>query len=153
MVAPSDDTTKLAYAVHYAVMHQLGGIISNSYGHAEAGTGPSVARSFNTVMQQAAAAGIADGVHRRRPGHDQQVEPARHHDRPGQHHGRCGALYAAGAAWACTAGRLRWLAETDDDGFYDLGFGADFSLTATPGWDTATDFGEPEVMAFIKAAK
>ncbi len=35
----------------------------------------------------------------------------------------------------------------------DIGFGADSSLMAAPGWDTATGFGEPNGLAFVKAAQ
>ncbi len=62
VVAPSDDPDDLAYALHYAVTHQLGEVISNSYGYAEADYGPATARAFNTVIQQAAARGIAVNV-------------------------------------------------------------------------------------------
>ncbi|MEI9983359.1 MAG: hypothetical protein WDN69_09265 [Aliidongia sp.] len=35
----------------------------------------------------------------------------------------------------------------------EAGFGADTSLLATPGWDTATGWGEPNGLKFIQAAK
>ncbi len=59
VVAPSDNDSELAYALHYAISKKLGGVISNSYGSAEAGVGPAVARAYNTVIKQAAAEGIA----------------------------------------------------------------------------------------------
>ena len=45
------------------------------------------------------------------------------------------------------------LAVVGEDSTVDLGFGADSSLMAAPGWDTATGFGEPNGLAFIKAAR
>ena len=62
VVAPSDDADELAYALHYAVSHGLGEVISNSYGYPEADFGPATARAFNTVIAQAAAQGIAVNV-------------------------------------------------------------------------------------------
>lgn len=62
VVAPSDDLTELAYAVQYAVAKRLGGVMSNSYGSPESGVGPAVARAFNTVIERAAAQGIAVNV-------------------------------------------------------------------------------------------
>ena len=62
VVAPSDDADELTYALHYAVSHRLGEVISNSYGYAEAANGPATARAFNAVIEQAAAAGIAVDV-------------------------------------------------------------------------------------------
>ena len=62
VVAPSDEADELAYALHYAVSHGLGEVISNSYGYPEADFGPATARAFNTVIAQAAARGIAVNV-------------------------------------------------------------------------------------------
>ncbi len=62
VVAPSDDADELAYALHYAISHKLGEVISNSYGYPEADFGPATARAFNSVIAQAAAQGIAVNV-------------------------------------------------------------------------------------------
>ena len=62
VVAPSDDADELAYALHYAVSHGLGEVISNSYGYPEAAFGPATARAFNSVIATAAAQGIAVNV-------------------------------------------------------------------------------------------
>ena len=62
VVEPTDDEAALTYALHYAVSHQLGEVISNSYGYPEAEYGPAGARAFNTVIRQAAAQGIAVNV-------------------------------------------------------------------------------------------
>ena len=62
VVAPSDDADDLAYALDYAVSHRLGQVISNSYGYPESMNGPAVARAFDTVIRQAAAAGLSVDV-------------------------------------------------------------------------------------------
>ena len=62
VAAPDATTSELAYAIHYAAVHQLGDVISNSYGSPEAGTDSSVATSFNAVIERAAAQGIAVNV-------------------------------------------------------------------------------------------
>ncbi len=62
VVAPSDDADELAYALHYAVSHHLGEVISNSYGYPEVDFGAATARAFNTIITQAAAQGIAVNV-------------------------------------------------------------------------------------------
>ena len=62
VVAPSDDADDLAYALHYAVSHSLGEVISNSYGYPEADFGPATARAFNAIIARAAAQGIAVNV-------------------------------------------------------------------------------------------
>ncbi len=62
VVAPTDDEASLTEAVHYATIHQLGTIISASFGYPEAAYGPAGARAFNTVIRQAAAQGIAVNV-------------------------------------------------------------------------------------------
>lgn len=63
VVAPTDDEAELTYALHYAVAHKLGNIISNSYGYPEAaGYGPAGATAFNTVIRDAAVQGIAVNV-------------------------------------------------------------------------------------------
>ena len=59
VVAPSDDADNLAYALHYAISHGLGEVISNSYGYPEYAFGPATARAFNRIIAQAAAQGIA----------------------------------------------------------------------------------------------
>jgi subtilase family serine protease len=62
VVAPSDDADELAYALHYAVSHGLGEVISNSYGYPESEFGPATARAFNSIIARAAAQGIAVNV-------------------------------------------------------------------------------------------
>jgi subtilase family serine protease len=62
VAAFSDDDTSLAYALNYAAVHGLGDVISNSYGEAEAATGPATARAFNSAIMKAAAQGIAVDV-------------------------------------------------------------------------------------------
>ncbi len=62
VVAPSDDPDELAYALHYAIAHDLGEVISNSYGYPEAEYGPADARAFNAIIAKAAAQGIAVDV-------------------------------------------------------------------------------------------
>jgi subtilase family serine protease len=62
VVAPDDDETELTYALHYAVAHNLGDVISNSYGYPEADFGPAGARAFNTAIRAGAAQGIAINV-------------------------------------------------------------------------------------------
>jgi len=52
----------MAYALDYAVRHNLGKVISNSYGYPEAGYGPATARAFNSIIRNAAAKGIAVNV-------------------------------------------------------------------------------------------
>ena len=62
VVAPSDDPDELSYALHYAISHNLGEVISNSYGYPEADYGPADARAFNAIIAKAAAQGIAVDV-------------------------------------------------------------------------------------------
>jgi subtilase family serine protease len=62
VVAPTDDSAELAYAVHYAAMHRLGNVISNSYGLPEAASDLATAQMFNHVFKRAAARGIAVNV-------------------------------------------------------------------------------------------
>jgi subtilase family serine protease len=62
VVAPDDDETEMAYALHYAVANQLGDVISNSYGYPEFEFGPAGASAFNTAIRQGAAQGIAINV-------------------------------------------------------------------------------------------
>lgn len=38
------------------------------------------------------------------------------------------------------------------DGWNDVGFGADSSLAAAPGWDNATGYGVPNGVLFITSA-
>jgi hypothetical protein len=38
------------------------------------------------------------------------------------------------------------------DGWNDVGFGADSSLAAAPGWDNATGYGVPNGVLFIRSA-
>ncbi len=45
------------------------------------------------------------------------------------------------------------VAVVGEDSTVDPGFGADSSLMAAPGSDTATGFGEPNGLAFVKAAQ
>ena len=59
VIARDDKLANLAKALHYAVENNLGEIISNSYGIQEAGSGVAIARSFDTIIKQAAAQGIA----------------------------------------------------------------------------------------------
>ena len=62
VVAPSDDAEELSSALNYAVKHQLGTVISNSYGYPEADFGPATADAFNQIIKKAAAEGIAVDV-------------------------------------------------------------------------------------------
>jgi subtilase family serine protease len=62
VVAPTDDEGDLSAALHYAVSHHLGTVISNSYGYPESEYGPAGAQAFNTIIRQAAAQGIAVNV-------------------------------------------------------------------------------------------
>ncbi len=64
VVAPTDDPAELSFALNYAVSHQLGDVISNSYGYPEVGFGygPADAQLFNKVIKKAAAQGIAVNV-------------------------------------------------------------------------------------------
>ncbi|HLY87927.1 MAG TPA: protease pro-enzyme activation domain-containing protein, partial [Acetobacteraceae bacterium] len=62
VVAPNASNGELAYAIHYAVAHQLGNVISNSWGGPEAGNSAAVAQMFNSVFKTAAAAGISVNV-------------------------------------------------------------------------------------------
>ncbi len=39
------------------------------------------------------------------------------------------------------------------DGWRDIAFGMDSSLRATPGWDNATGYGQPNGLLFIEAAR
>ena len=58
VVAPTDDDAEMAYVLHYAISHQLGDVISNSYGYPEAVYGPAAARAFNSAIEEAAAQGV-----------------------------------------------------------------------------------------------
>jgi subtilase family serine protease len=58
VVAPYDDDAEMAFVLHYAIKHQLGTVISNSYGYPESEFGPAAARAFNHAIEQAAAQGI-----------------------------------------------------------------------------------------------
>lgn len=62
VVAPTQDPADLAGAVEYAAEHHLGGVISNSYGYAEAQSDSATAQLFNNVFRNAAARGIAVNV-------------------------------------------------------------------------------------------
>lgn len=76
-----------------------------------------------------------------------------------------GDTQASGNVTTYTAADLLGLAATEPNGFVgtsavfgvgntvDLGFGADASLMAAPGWDTSTGYGEPNGLAFIQAAR
>ncbi|MEI9983358.1 MAG: S53 family peptidase [Aliidongia sp.] len=68
VVAPTDDSTELAYVLQYAVSHKLGTVISNSFGVPETPdtpaepnlySSPAGARQFNNIIKRAAAQGIA----------------------------------------------------------------------------------------------
>jgi subtilase family serine protease len=62
VVAPDDDETELTYALHYATTHQLGDVISNSYGYPESVHGVAGAKAFNSAIRIGAAQGIAVNV-------------------------------------------------------------------------------------------
>jgi subtilase family serine protease len=59
LVAASQDWGDFQAAVAYAAKHNLGSVVSNSYGTAELLMGPSELDAFNTVTKRAAAQGIA----------------------------------------------------------------------------------------------
>ena len=59
LVTPSEDDQEFQYAVHYATMHKLGGVISNSYGTPETEHGGVTLEAYNQVIEQAVATGIA----------------------------------------------------------------------------------------------
>jgi len=56
---PTGDDDELAYGISYATQHKLGNVISNSWGEAEATAGPAPVQTFNSILQKAAAQGIA----------------------------------------------------------------------------------------------
>ncbi|GGF28295.1 serine protease [Aliidongia dinghuensis] len=62
VVAPSNDDAELAYAVQYTADHQLGSVISNSWGRPEATDSNTDASMFNDVFKRAAAEGISVNV-------------------------------------------------------------------------------------------
>jgi subtilase family serine protease len=59
VTTPSEDDQDFQYAISYATMHQLGGVISNSYGTPETEHGSVTLEAYNQVIEQAAATGIA----------------------------------------------------------------------------------------------
>jgi len=59
LVAASQDWGDFQAAVAYAAKHNLGSVVSNSYGTQELLMGPSELDAFNTVAKRAAAEGIA----------------------------------------------------------------------------------------------
>jgi subtilase family serine protease len=62
-VAPNGNNAELAYAIQYAVEHQLGNMISLSFGGPEAGVDAvAAAEVYNSVIETAAAAGISVNV-------------------------------------------------------------------------------------------
>jgi subtilase family serine protease len=50
-------------------------------------------------------------------------------------------------------GALLYVGRVPFDGWNDVGFGADSSLMATPGWDNATGYGVPNGVLFITSAR
>ncbi len=59
LATPSEDDQDFQYAISYATMHKLGGVISNSYGTPETEHGAVTLEAYNQVIEQAAATGIA----------------------------------------------------------------------------------------------
>ncbi len=59
VATPSEDDQDFQYAISYATMHHLGGVISNSYGTPETEHGAVTLEAYNQVIEQAAATGIA----------------------------------------------------------------------------------------------
>ena len=59
VATPSEDDQDFQYAISYATMHRLGGVISNSYGTPETEHGAVTLEAYNQVIEQAAATGIA----------------------------------------------------------------------------------------------
>jgi subtilase family serine protease len=58
VVAKTDTDTEMASVLHYAIKHQLGTVISNSYGYPESEFGAATAQAFNHVIEKAAAQGV-----------------------------------------------------------------------------------------------
>lgn len=59
LAIPSEDDQDFQYAISYATMHHLGGVISNSYGTPETEHGAVTLEAYNQVIEQAAATGMA----------------------------------------------------------------------------------------------
>lgn len=59
LITPTEDWSEFEYAIQYAVDHNLGNIISNSYGYPEFLWGPSTQKGFDSVLKIAAASGVA----------------------------------------------------------------------------------------------
>ena len=59
LAAAGQDDQDLQYAVHYAAIHKLGSVVSNSYGSPEVEDGAAALNAWNQVNQIAAAAGIS----------------------------------------------------------------------------------------------
>jgi subtilase family serine protease len=58
-IMPTQDWDELEFAIDYARSHNLGKVISNSYGYPEALFGAVTVKGFEQVLKKAAAAGIA----------------------------------------------------------------------------------------------
>ncbi len=59
VAAPSGEDQDLEYAIQYAVLHKLGGVISGSFGIPEMELSAGDVDGYNDVIEQAAAAGIS----------------------------------------------------------------------------------------------
>ena len=59
LITPTQDWSELEYAIQYAQEHNLGNVISNSYGYPEVAWGEVTLKGFNQVLKKAAAQGIA----------------------------------------------------------------------------------------------
>jgi subtilase family serine protease len=59
LIAPTEDWTELEFMIQYATQNHLGNVISNSYGFPELAWGAFTLQGFDSVIQKAAAAGIA----------------------------------------------------------------------------------------------
>ena len=59
LVAPSQDDNDLQSTILYAALHQLGGVVSNSYGKAEIGEQAASLDIYNLLNQLGAATGIS----------------------------------------------------------------------------------------------
>lgn len=59
LITPTQDWSELEYAIQYAQEHNLGKVISNSYGYPEMGWGAHTLAGFDQVLKKAAALGIA----------------------------------------------------------------------------------------------
>lgn len=61
-IAPDDNVDSLNAVLRYAVIHNLGDVVSNSYGLPEAVATPDIAHAFDRTIEIAAAQGIAVNV-------------------------------------------------------------------------------------------